>query len=232
MELIRNEKGQFVKGQKTRKRNPMLGTQYGEFTVISEEIELTNDNKVKFKVKCSCGKEQTVRAYFLETGRQTTCKECISRKNYNIAKESGKKVGFIKPTHEGIGNFTKTTYSYIKNCAARRNIFWSEELTIEYLWKLLQKQEFKCIYTGLPIQLTEKRKMSNVDFSDMTASLDRIDSSKEYTKDNIQWVHKNINFMKNNFTEEEFLNLCKLVYLYDNQQPSSQSEKVQRLPEQ
>jgi hypothetical protein len=41
-----------------------------------------------------------------------------------------------------------------------------------------------------------------------TASLDRIDSSKGYSKDNVQWVHKRLNAVKQNLTPEEFLFWC------------------------
>lgn len=42
-------------------------------------------------------------------------------------------------------------------------------------------------------------------------SLDRIDSNKGYIENNIQWVVKEINFMKNNLTEKEFFILCNSV---------------------
>lgn len=45
----------------------------------------------------------------------------------------------------------------------------------------------------------------------MTASIDRIDSSKGYTKDNIQWVHKNVNIMKMDQTMDQFLYICKKI---------------------
>jgi hypothetical protein len=44
-----------------------------------------------------------------------------------------------------------------------------------------------------------------------TASLDRIDSSKGYCEDNVQWVHKDINRMKNTFDQDYFISLCKLI---------------------
>ena len=46
---------------------------------------------------------------------------------------------------------------------------------------------------------------------DGTASLDRIDSSKGYTKDNVQWVHKDINYIKRDLSDSEFITLCKKV---------------------
>ena len=35
---------------------PIIGKTYGEFTVISEELNKSKDGKILFKVKCSCGK--------------------------------------------------------------------------------------------------------------------------------------------------------------------------------
>ncbi len=45
----------------------------------------------------------------------------------------------------------------------------------------------------------------------MTASLDRIDSSRGYTLDNIQWVHKDLNKMKTNYPNDYFIKMCKYV---------------------
>lgn len=81
-------------------------------------------------------------------------------------------------------------------------------------------QNKKCNLTGLPIDFTEIRKNSNIDFELMTASLDRIDSNKSYEIGNIQWVHKDINRMKWAFPQDKFINLCKLVINHANQQPS------------
>ena len=44
-----------------------------------------------------------------------------------------------------------------------------------------------------------------------TASLDRIDNTKGYTQDNVQWVHKDINRIKSDLSQEYFLTLCKTV---------------------
>ena len=50
-----------------------------------------------------------------------------------------------------------------------------------------------------------------------TASLDRIDSTKGYTKNNIQWVHKTINKMKNVLHDEEFIQWCNLIANYNKE---------------
>lgn len=229
MELKRNNKGQFEKGTASlnRKNFPIKDKQYGDYTVIDEQIEVSSDNKIKYHVKCKCGKEQYVRSWFLESGRQKSCRECSSRKAFWKSAKERKRVGFCNIEHQGIGNFTKTTYSYFKTNAKRRDIEWDDNLTIEYLWELLQKQNFKCKYSNLPIELTESRKNSNVDFEKMTASIDRINSNKGYTIDNVQWVHKDINRMKWAFPEERFFELCYLVNKHGNHEPSNTTSSIE-----
>lgn len=49
-----------------------------------------------------------------------------------------------------------------------------------------------------------------------TASLDRIDSSKEYTIENIQWVHVVVNYMKQSYPQEEFIKWCHIISNYQS----------------
>ena len=78
------------------------------------------------------------------------------------------------------------------------------ELTIEDVWELYQKQEGVCSLSGLPIGWSEKGLTA-------TASIDRIDSSEGYILENVQLVHKDINFMKQQFDQDYFINLCRAV---------------------
>jgi len=188
-----------------------IGEVFGNYTIIDNEIEISKDYKVKYHVKCSCGKIEFVRGYFLRNGRQTCCKSCKSKINYKDALINNKKIGFIKYGHLGIGDITKTVYSYFKRNAKRRNFIWDEDITIEYLWNLYLQQNKKCAISGLNICFTDKRINCNIDFRFMTASLDRINSNIGYIKGNIQWVHKDINLMKNNFNQEYFINLCEKI---------------------
>ena len=71
------------------------------------------------------------------------------------------------------------------------------------MYDILLSQNFRCVYTGLPIS-----------FSDITASIDRINPLFGYIKDNIQWTHKTINTMKLNFQDKEFWSYCWNVYQY------------------
>jgi hypothetical protein len=95
-------------------------------------------------------------------------------------------------------------FSNIKRSAISRNLEFS--ITIEQIWDLFLKQERKCYLSGRKLYFKSKRS-KNV----CTASLDRIDSSKGYTMDNVQWIDSKINIMKHTGTNEEFINLCNLV---------------------
>jgi len=213
MENIRNSNGQFKKGVKHTLHKAIIGTKYNEYEVISNELFFTkNDSHPKFKVRCNCGEIKEVRADWLKSGKRKKCIKCSSKITYKNAIKLGKKVGFVT-CHQGVGNLTKVAYGYIKRNASRRNLEW--DLDINFLWDLFLKQEKKCKLTGQYIHLTEKRKNSNIDWNLMTASLDRIDSNKGYIKDNVQWVHKDINRFKNNYSQEKFIEMCKLVTDYN-----------------
>ena len=188
-----------------------VNDKFGEYIVIDDTTVTTKDFKLKYHVKCSCGKIEYVRGYFLRSGRQKCCKSCRSKINYNNALLNDKKVGFIKYGHQGVGEITKMVYTHYKVGALKRNLIWDDNITIEYLWNLYNKQNKKCALSGLDIKFSEKRIKGNIDYKNMTASLDRIDSNIGYLIDNIQWVHKDINLMKNNLNEKYFIDLCNKI---------------------
>ena len=84
------------------------------------------------------------------------------------------------------------------------------EISNQDAWDQFLKQNSKCALTGLALSMNDGRNPVT-DSIIRNASLDRIDSSKGYTRDNIQWVHKDINKMKMDFPEDRFRELCRLV---------------------
>ena len=110
----------------------------------------------------------------------------------------------------------KTEYrwylSSIKRRAKRKNIDF--DLTLEFILDLLKQQNYCCALTGDPIILAKKEPRKNNNLIN-TASLDRKDSSKGYTKDNIQWLHKSVNDMKWHYPEKYFKEICKKVSNFD-----------------
>ena len=72
-----------------------------------------------------------------------------------------------------------------------------------YLFGIWEKQSGLCVYSG--IQMTLDTNCYN------TISLDRIDSSKDYSRGNVQLVCSAVNKMKQEYSEELFLFLCKSI---------------------
>lgn len=83
------------------------------------------------------------------------------------------------------------------------------DLTVEWYWKIVDGG--LCQKTGLPFVLTENQ---NDPFQ---PSVDRIDSSLGYTKDNCQVTCLIFNFCKNQFTDQDVYKFAKaFVAKYDN----------------
>lgn len=80
------------------------------------------------------------------------------------------------------------------------------EITPDDIYEKYVRQNKKCALSGLDLSLS-------FDAETNTVSVDRIDSKKHYTKDNIQIVHKIINQCKMDLSDGDFYNFCKSVYL-------------------
>ena len=95
-------------------------------------------------------------------------------------------------------------YSSVKYKANKRGIDFADDLTIEFLDELLEQQEFKCFYSGLPIDAKTR--------NGITASLDRRDSNRGYERDNVQFTCIKVNFMKHVISDAEFIELVGQIY--------------------
>lgn len=169
-----------------------IGNTFGSLTPV-EHVGQDNNSHKLFKCKCQCGKFVVRTGYSLLTGNTKSC-GCTSRKK-------GKKHHLWK----GYEDIPSTTISSLKKGAMSRGLIWN--ITSKNMWDLYLKQNKRCRLTNLPIYFAKTRKK----YTQQTASLDRIDSSKGYTIDNVQWVHKNINKMKQNLSEQEFIEFCGYV---------------------
>lgn len=114
---------------------------------------------------------------------------------------------------KGYKELSGTLYNKYKRGAEKRGLEFN--VTPQFLWDLFIKQNRKCALSGIEIYFskTEGRKR---DTKEITASLDRIDSNKGYTEDNVQWVHKKVNTMKMQMEEKEFISFCKEIAKYNS----------------
>jgi len=86
------------------------------------------------------------------------------------------------------------------------------DVTLEDLKGQWEKQKGRCPYTGWKLKnLINTCHSNQLPRTPDRASVDRIDSSKPYTKDNIQFVSMMAQFAKNNWSESELLNFCESV---------------------
>lgn len=218
--------------------NENIGKTYGNLTVLDIKPHKRN---TMYLCRCSCGKTKLIRAYCVKNGLSKTCGQCIADligKTFNfltIIKDCGRvktrkywlcqcvcgkqvkvlqtdlirkiriscgckrnKLDKESQSWAGLGDIPKTKFSSIKHGAKARGL--SFNITISDMWNIFLKQNNKCAISG-----------SCISFSEGTASLDRIDSKIGYEINNIQWVHKDINRMKTNMTDEGFIEWCHIV---------------------
>jgi hypothetical protein len=186
-ELFDIETGRLLRGATTKCRKCSnhqeykIGDTFDHLTIEG----FTKDKRRRALCRCSCGNLVDIRPELLRINMTNNC-GCQPRGNW-----------------AGVGGLSGTFLCHIKRNAKTRNIPF--DITLEEIWNLFLQQKSKCALTGLPIFINRDPAKTS------TASLDRIDSSKGYKLDNVQWLHKDINKMKMDFTPERFLELCRLV---------------------
>jgi len=153
-------------------------------------------------LNCSETNYKLVSTQNLMRGRITSCG--CRRDQYT--KTSGEN----SVCYTGIGKMSGKFWGKIKLGAKRRNIAF--KITKEYAYQLFLDQKGRCALSGLPIQFGN----SSGDAGESTASLDRIDNEKGYIKDNVQWIFKDINRIRNIFSIEYFIKICKAVADYNS----------------
>jgi hypothetical protein len=181
-----------------------LSQKIGKWEIISTNIihhEKTKEAQIK--CRCECGFEKLVYCLTLIKGQSTACFNCgHGNKGESNAKWKGYK--------EVPGSFINRITSRSKK--SNREV----KINAEDIYDLWIKQDKKCSLSGLPIDFTNtnpgniNRKESKYDLI-CTASPDRIDSNKGYTKDNVQLVHKDVNMIKKEYDQDYFLKLCQLI---------------------
>ena len=144
------------------------------------------------------------------------CPSCLKQQSYlrkNYAEESLKlrkecKECSNKRTehcHRGWHRKIRVSwFNQFRSGAEHRGISW--ELTLDDIADLMEIQNFKCALTGWDIEFPDTGHPQKA-----LASLDRIDSKKPYTRSNTQIVTRQVNMMKQQYSQEDFIKVCKAV---------------------
>lgn len=117
------------------------------------------------------------------------CKACSNRETENSHR------GFVGPIRASWINKVRVS-------AETRGLTWS--LDDDFLVALYERQGGRCALTGWEIGWADVGQVH-------TASLDRIDSDRGYEPGNVQFVHADVNMMKQAFPLDRFLEVCRAV---------------------
>lgn len=77
------------------------------------------------------------------------------------------------------------------------------KLSVKFLKQLFEDQKGLCYYSGLPMEMTKVSRYS--------MSIDRMDSTKGYTEDNIVLVASIVNTMKNDLPIKDFIDVVNSI---------------------
>ena len=86
-------------------------------------------------------------------------------------------------------------------------------LNLHFLITMYKNQNGKCAISGIPLTRNTNKAITRI--NNYNISIDRIDSKKGYTKDNIHLVCSCINIMKLDHNINTFLELCKIITVYN-----------------
>jgi hypothetical protein len=178
----------------------LLGQKFGLLTII-KEAPPTPRGHSSWVCLCDCGKNIIRTSTSMKRSKFSSC-GC-----WHVS-------GVEHPLFRGVGEisgnwFWSIIYRSASGRKSRSKIEKKLDIDPAFIWELFLKQNRKCALSG--IFLTLPQNSTNEEYKKSTASIDRIDSSLGYVKDNVQWVHKDINKMKNTYSQEYFIKMCSLV---------------------
>ena len=175
---------------------------FGRLTTIKKNKQL-KDRSWSYVCKCDCGRIiDTPRGPALKRGSTKSC-GCMKSENLN-ASHTGRE---LHHNWTGIGDISGSIWCRIIKSAQAREVEVS--ITQKEAWELFEQQDGKCALSGVDLYFAKNSKELKQQM--MTASLDRIDSTKGYIKGNVQWVHKIVNYMKQDYNQTEFLDWCRKI---------------------
>ena len=183
---------------------------------------------MEYKVCYKCRKKLPLTSEYFSAHKKSSdgfdgrCKSCVnllSKKNREKKGEQYRVDNISKAKEQRISRLNRGLCRHCSSERLENSDSYCEKHWFEYVAKahlgtmkrgselklLLEKQNYKCAYTGIVLIPALN---ASIDHK-MPLSLD----SEQYQKiENLQWVCLDINTMKRNHTEEDFLEYIKLIY--------------------
>lgn len=167
------------------------GEKIGDWEILRELP--SNGKRRYFQCRCICGTEAAVlyQALVRRNGssKSNHCRKCASKD---------------RQIHDDIMGIPGWYWYRVLFNAKLRG--YAVHITHTEAAEVMHSQDWRCSLSGIPLDFS-----TSSTSRDGNASLDRIDSSLDYIAGNVQWVHKDVNRMKQDFREEEFIQMCRLV---------------------
>lgn len=167
--------------------------------LVQDFYSIKENNQIKYYYKCVCDCGMIVDIPQKSISSQKSC-GCYRYK-------------WNSKSYKGISG---TYWASVTKGAEYRNLDFN--ITKEDVWQLYLKQDQKCALSGQLIYFADRTKLT-----EQTVSIDRIDSSRGYDLDNIQLVHKEINILKRNFSDERLIELSGLITDYQRSKKNGSS---------
>jgi len=159
---------------------------------------------ILWECQCDCGSKTILRTNRITSGDIKSC-GCAGIQG---KRKRGYKLSQF-PYRNGFENYKGLVplwyCSRVKNGAKKRKIYF--DITPSEMSDLFIRQNKRCVFTDLELKFG----ITSHDTEITTASLERIDSSLGYVKDNIQWVHKKVNWLKGTRTNIEVVDFCRKI---------------------
>lgn len=185
-----------------------VGQRFDRLLVIEKvpSIYSGRSAKSRFKCKCDCGVIKDINGASLKNGVTRSC-GCL-RKDINKLNLKGKPSA--TRLKFGQSSFNKL-YSQYKISARKTNKPFT--LLKDIFEKIVSNN---CYYCGAFPSTRLKLKNSYGEY--VFNGIDRVNNLKGYTEDNVVTCCKMCNYMKKAFTQEQFLNHIKEIYICRIQQ--------------
>lgn len=185
------------------------GDRYGRLAVLSHAGK-DHRNKHLWLCLCDCGNEKVIVADNLSSGKSNSC-GCLKRE---FLARKGNQYGIHTDREKAL---LKVQYSHLKR--RDKNKGFSD--TIDFnVFSLLSKSP--CGYCGLEYskeiedRLNESKKKKRLSDHILRCNgIDRVDSSKGYTKENSVACCKHCNTAKNTMSEDDFYAWIRRAYEFN-----------------
>lgn len=184
--------------------NDIIGKKFGMLSVISKTDKRASNGNIFYLCECDCGnKKEIMRSNLVSKSKYKT----ISCGCYV---KTGKHVEHRKDKDREL-HMVKNLYCKLKIRHKKLGGNESELISMELFWKLIKKE---CAYCGIKDSDIVKDTLLYNDYVLYHNGIDRIDSLKGYTKENVVCCCKYCNTAKSNRTLEEYTKWYEQVYDY------------------